>query len=74
MPSIPFDYDAFDYDRFAQALLTWLDLHGDVRVHPYAIEINPHGHIDGPILLWLVAHAPAEAIAAAEEQSRRKPG
>lgn len=72
MPSIPFHYDAFDYDLLAQSLLEWLELTGDVRVLPYAIEVNSKGHLDAAILLWLIAHAPPEAIAAAEEKSRRK--
>lgn len=73
MSAPSFDYAAYDYEVFAQALLTWLDLHGDVRVFPYAIEINSKGHLDSYIALWLIAHAPPEAIAAAEEQARRKP-
>jgi hypothetical protein len=73
MPAIPFDYHAFDYDVFAQALLSWLELQGEARVLPYAIEINPHGHLDGPIVVWLLAHAPPEAVAAAEQQARRTP-
>jgi hypothetical protein len=49
-----------------------LDLNGDARVLPYAIEVNPRGNLDAFIVLWLIAHAPPEAIAAAEEKSRRK--
>lgn len=26
MPSIPFDYNAFDYEVFTKALLEWLEL------------------------------------------------
>ncbi len=73
MSSAAFDYEAYDYEVFAQALLTRLDLHGDARLYPYAIEINPKGHLDSFILLWLIAHAPPEAIAAAEQQARRGP-
>jgi hypothetical protein len=73
MGPAPFDYTAYDYEVFAQALLTALDLHGDARLYPYAIEINPKGHLDSFIVLWLIAHAPPEAIAAAEQQARRGP-
>jgi hypothetical protein len=67
-----FDYAAYDYEVFAQALLTRLDLHGDARLHPYAIEINPKGHLDSFIVLWLIAHAPPEGFAAADQQERRR--
>jgi hypothetical protein len=73
MSPASFDYAAYDYEVFAQALLTTLDLHGDARLYPYAIEINPKGHLDSFIVLWLIAHAPPEAIAAAEQQARRRP-
>jgi hypothetical protein len=73
MSPASFDYAAFDYEVFAKALLTRLDLQGDARLHPYAIEINPKGHLDSFIVLWLIAHAPPEAIAAAEQQARRGP-
>lgn len=47
---------------------------GDVRVLPYAIEINPNGNLDAFIVLWLIAHAPPEAVKFAEEKSRRGQG
>ncbi|MCQ3938848.1 MAG: hypothetical protein DPW18_17650 [Chloroflexi bacterium] len=72
MPLIPFDYEAFDYEVFVETLLTRLDLHSDIRVLPYGIDINPKGHLDAFILLWLIAHAPPEAVAEAERQSRRR--
>jgi hypothetical protein len=72
MPAVPFDYNAYDYELFAKSLLELLDLNGDARVLPYAIEVNPRGNLDAFIILWLITHAPPEAIAAAEEKSRRK--
>lgn len=72
MPSIPFDYNAFDYEAFTQSLLEWLELNSDVRVLSYAMQVNSKGNLDAHIVLWLVAHAPPEAVKFTEERSRRK--
>jgi hypothetical protein len=71
MPSIPFDYNAYNYEVFAQSLLEWLELNGDVHILPYAMQVNPKGNLDTYIVLWLVAHAPPEAVKFAEERSKR---
>lgn len=67
--STPIDYN-FNYEAFAHALLDILDLRGDVQVFPYRIAINPHGHLDGAIVIWLLAHATPDQVAAAEQRAR----
>jgi hypothetical protein len=72
MPTVPFDYHALDYETFAQALLNRMDLRGEVRVLPYAMEVNPKGNLDAYIVLWMIAHAHPEDVQAAEDEARRK--
>ncbi|GAB4580758.1 MAG: hypothetical protein Fur0022_35000 [Anaerolineales bacterium] len=67
----PFDYFAYDYERFAETLLTLLGLRGDTRMFPYAMEVNGKGNLDAYIILWLIAHAPPEVVAEADRLSRR---
>lgn len=65
---------SYNYGAFAEALLDMLDLRGDVRVLPYGIDINPHGYMDGPMVIWLIAHATPEQVAEAEARVRDAEG
>jgi len=61
---------SINYTTFAKALLQLLDLQRDVKVYTASIDINPHGHLDGGLLIWLVAHATPEQIALAAHQAQ----
>ncbi len=62
---------SINYPAFANALLRLLDLDRDAKVYPASIDINPHGHLDGGLLIWLVAHATPEQIALAAQQAQQ---
>jgi hypothetical protein len=62
---------SINYTAFAEALLHLLDLHRDAKVYTASIDINPHGHLDGGLLIWLVAHATPEQIALAAQQAQQ---
>jgi hypothetical protein len=62
---------SINYEAFAHALLRILDLHGEAKVYPYGIDINPRGHLDGALFIWLVAHATSEQIADALQAAQQ---